>query len=113
MKKNMKVTKHVKRTTDEIKKSSKDLDALSADELKERMNKCEERYHAAFKTDSCREIMSSYYEWQAAKRRYYVAIGVCRPNDQNPIDKLAKEEFTEGYENEENNELTEDFNSFV
>ena len=57
--------------------------------------------------------MSSYYEWQAAKRRYYVAIGVCRPNDQNPIDKLAKEEFTEGYENEENNELTEDFNSFV
>ena len=58
------------------------------EELKNKMAECEARYHASFKTDSCREIMGSYYEWQAAKKKYYTAIGICRPVEKDPMSDI-------------------------
>jgi putative SOS response-associated peptidase YedK len=49
--------------------------------LRARIDECEKAYHEAFKTDSCRLIMNSYYEWQQAKKDYYSAIGVTKQNN--------------------------------
>jgi hypothetical protein len=106
MKKTTQPSKFVKKRTIEIKQREKNTEALSVEELKKYISECEERYHASFKTDSCREIMASYYEWQAAKKRYYVAIGVCRPVEENPMDQFVEDD-------EENDNLDGDFNSLI
>ena len=117
----------MKKSSSKVKKSVKDNpcnlprgkfnETLSIDELKQYISECEERYHASFKKDSCKEIMDSYYEWQKAKKRYYIAIGVCRPAEENPMDKLIddwmNDSIDEWFNEDENDELNCDFNSFV
>ena len=49
--------------------------------LKVSIEKCEERYKNSFKTNMCKEIMSSWYALQAAKRKYYRYIN----NGEEPI----------------------------
>lgn len=56
------------------------LDSLNnKEELKAYIEKCEERYHKSFKLDSCKEIMDSFYELQAAKKKYYKSTGEAEP----------------------------------
>lgn len=70
--------------------NKKELAEVSIDELKDRIVKAEERYHNSFKKDSCQEIMNSYYDWQRAKKAYYTAIGICRPQkESDPMNELA------------------------
>lgn len=79
---------------------------MSLDEMKEYIDKCEARYHASFKTDSCREIMASYYEWRRAKRAYYEAAGICRPSPEgNQLLTIT--------DDSENDEINTDFNSLI
>ena len=49
------------------------------EELKQRMFDCEVKYHESFKGNSCSAIMSSYYDWQRAKKLYYMSIGRVPP----------------------------------
>ena len=76
--------------------------ADTVEDLKRKMAECEEAYHKSFKLDSCRAIMETYYEWQDAKKKYYTAIGVCRPVNTDPMSEIP--------DNEEN---VGDFNSLV
>ena len=83
------------------KKHVKVEETLSVDELKNYIKECEDKYHDAFNSESCNAIMTAYYEWQNAKKRYYTAIGVCKPKDDIPKDIL------------ENDEIISDFNSLI
>ena len=104
MKKNSNTSKPVKKTVAN-KTKEKFVETLSVDELKEYIRECENKYHASFKGESCKNIMNAYYEWQNAKKRYYVAIGVCRPPEETSMDNFIEEE--------ENDTLDCDFNSLI
>lgn len=64
----------------------------TVEELKQKMLECEEIYRKSFKLDSCRAIMESYYEWQNAKKKYYTAIGVCKPVSNDLMSEITDNE---------------------
>lgn len=66
--------------------ATKNTDTI--EDLKQQMIECEEIYHKSFKTDSCKAIMDSYYNWQRAKKKYYIAIGVCRQMESDPMSEI-------------------------
>ena len=57
----------------------------TVEDLKKKMAECEDVYHKSFKLDSCKVIMKAYYDWQEAKKKYYTAIGVCRPSSNDKV----------------------------
>jgi hypothetical protein len=62
-----------------------DIKDINADDLKQHIEECEERYRSSFKTNSCKEIMNSYYEWRLAKKKYYELFGICKRSDSNQL----------------------------
>ena len=60
---------------------SKNKKLLSQEELKSKIAECEERYHQSFKTNSCKEIMNSFYALQDAKKQYYKSLGKEMPKE--------------------------------
>lgn len=61
-----------------------------SDKLKKYISECEERYHASFKTKSCKAIMDAYYEWQRAKKKYYSTSGAAKQQEYS-MDSLIKD----------------------
>lgn len=67
------------------RKRKKKEPELSPEELRQKIIECEERYHNSFKTNLCREIMSSWHALCAAKERYYKSI-----KKEIPVDESVK-----------------------
>lgn len=65
------------------RKKKKKEPELTPEELKQKIAECEERYHNSFKTNLCKEIMSSWHALCAAKEKYYKSIKREVPADES------------------------------
>ena len=66
---------------------------LSVDELKEYIRECENKYHASFKGESCKNIMNAYYEWQNAKKRWQLRTIASFPKTSTSTKPCMVDEF--------------------
>lgn len=57
-----------------IKENKNTSNEEDVENLKHTIEACEKRYKESFKTNMCKEIMSSWYALQNAKSKYYKFI---------------------------------------
>lgn len=83
-----------KNKQDNSEYSNATVQQLSADELKSRIVACERQYRLAVQTNSCKEIMGAYKDWQMAKKNYYKSLNVDAPAEEaiNSQDELSSDE---------------------
>lgn len=64
-----------------LNNAAEKISDLSSVELEQYIKDCENKYHEAFKRDSCFDIMRYYHMWQNAKRKYYTLTDNEEQND--------------------------------
>lgn len=69
---------------------------ITVDELKKKMDECEEAYKASFKINSCSMILNTYHAWKDAKKQYYYAAGIRKSSEQ---DDYVINNTDSGYDN--------------
>ena len=71
-------------------KKKKEKIEKSPEELRMYIAECEERYKQSFHTNSCKEIMNSWYALKAARDQYYKSINkdTCKEESNQIINEI-------------------------